>query len=137
MRMRMGLLVVCVATLAACTSGASDGGGAKLGPACGKGDASVPGRYVLDGVPETGSQLLMRKDGSFEFYLAYGANDQYGKGCWTQHGNNIALIPSGKRTIAPDHTPDTRGFTGILLRKEGNVLVWEIPGSHVEGRYRK
>ncbi len=122
---------------AACSTGSGGGSVSGLGPACGKGDASLPGAYTLEGVPETGSQLRLNKDGSFEFYLAYGANDQYGKGCWTQYQNNIALIPAGKRTIAPDHTPDTRGFTGILLVKQGSDLVWNIPGSHVSGRYVK
>ena len=54
------------------------------GPFCGKGDASIPGHYSLHGVMEVGSELLINTDGSFEFYLAYGANDQHGKGCWTQ-----------------------------------------------------
>lgn len=108
-----------------------------LGPACGKGDAGIPGHYFLDGVMEVGSKLLLRPDGSFEFYLAYGANDQYGKGCWTQTGAIIALFPAGQSRISGTHTPDSRGFGGILLRKEGRDLVWDIPGSHHSGRYRK
>ena len=37
---------------------------------------------------EVGSELLLRPDGSFEFMLAYGANDQYGKGCWVAKGDH-------------------------------------------------
>lgn len=119
-----------------CTSGPA-GAQAKLGPYCGKGDAGIPGRYTLEGVPEVGSQLVMGRDGSFEFYLAYGANDQHATGCWTQNGDIIALFPAGSTTLTVDHTPDTRGFKGLILRKEGADLVWEIAGSHYRGRYRK
>ena len=125
--------IVAGLALAACTAGAQG----TLGPYCGKGDSSIPGRYTLQGVPEVGSELLMRADGSFEFYLAYGANDQYGKGCWTQNGRNIALFPTGATTLKADHTPDTRGFRGILLEKDGRDLVWNIPGWRYTGRYVK
>jgi hypothetical protein len=107
-----------------------------LGPACGKGSAHIPGRYTLNGVMEVGSQIILRKDGSFEFYLAYGANDQYGKGCWTQLGKNVALIPFGMRTISGTHTPADRRFTGMLLKVDGRDLVWEIPYGG-RGRYEK
>ena len=110
---------------------------AALGPFCGKGDKSYVGQYSMEGVPEVGSQLRINKDGSFEFYLAYGANDQYGKGCWTQTNRLIALFPGNGRKIAPDHTPDTRGFRGIVLEKSGRDLLWRISGSHYVGRYRK
>ena len=43
---------------------------AALGPFCGKGDKSFVGKYSMNGVPEVGSQIVIRKDGSFEFYLA-------------------------------------------------------------------
>lgn len=135
--------IVAAALLAACTTqggsapGETASGRPALGPYCGKGDASIPGLYTMDGVPEVGSQILLRSDGSFEFFLAYGANDQFGRGCWTQNGDVIALIPEGARTITGDHTPDTRGFTGIVLIREGRELTWRIPGSRYTGRYRK
>ncbi|MDP3895321.1 MAG: hypothetical protein Q8Q62_01455, partial [Mesorhizobium sp.] len=91
----------------------------------------------LNGVMEVGSELLMRPDGSFEFYLAYGANDQYGKGCWTQNGRIVALIPAGQTRITGQHTPETRGFTGIVLEIDGKALVWNIAGSGHRGRYEK
>lgn len=129
------LLAAAVATATACAHQPTQAASG-LGPACGKGSAHVPGRYTLEGVMEVGSQIILRKDGSFEFYLAYGANDQYGKGCWTQHGRNVALIPEGKRTISGTHTPADRRFTGMLLKIDGRDLVWEIPYGG-RGRYVK
>lgn len=121
--------------LSACVS--APGGGAALGPACGKGDPSWRGVYTLRGVTEVGSQFILKPDGAFEFYLAYGANDQVGKGCWTQNDRVVALIPAGRNAPAGDHTPDTRGFTGLVLMKDGRDLVWRIAGSHYTGRYEK
>ncbi len=87
---------------------------------------------------EVGSQLVLRADGSFTFGLAYGANDQAGAGCWTQTDRLIALFADSAGTrISGTHTPDTRGFTGLLLYKEGRELLWRIPGSHQVGRYRR
>ena len=110
---------------------------AALGPFCGKGDKSFVGRYEMRGVPEVGSQLVIKKDGSFVFELAYGANDQYGKGCWTQTDRVIALFADNGRKISGDHTPDTRGFKGLVLMKSGRDLLWSIPGSRYTGRFKR
>ena len=109
---------------------------AALGPFCGKGDKSFVGQYTMNGVPEVGSQLRINKDGSFEFYLAYGANDQYGKGCWTQTDKLIALFPGNGRKISPNHTPDTRGFKGIILQKSRPVLLSPTSGPIYVRPYR-
>lgn len=108
-----------------------------LGPFCGKGSKAHVGKYELRGVPEVGSQLVIRKDGSFEFALAYGANDQYGKGCWTQTDRVIALFADDGRKISGDHTPDTRGFKGLVLMKSGRDLIWNIPGSGYTGTFTR
>lgn len=107
------------------------------GPACGGGDSWLPGLYTLSNVPEVGSRLLLRKDGGFEFYLAYGANDQAGSGCWTQNGPKIALVPHDSTTITTDQTPASQGFSGMLLRIDGRDLVWEIANSGYRGRYTR
>jgi hypothetical protein len=127
----LGRLVALAALLAAPTAQA-------LGPACGKGNKSYVGRYEMSGVMEVGSQLVLRADGSFAFALAYGANDQVGAGCWTQTDRVIALFAGRDATrISGTHTPDTRGFTGLLLEKSGRDLLWRIPGSNQVGRYRR
>ena len=68
---------------------------------------------------EVGSELLLRPDGSFEFMLAYGANDQYGKGCWVAKGSRLEVIPAGRRKASTSHTPEDRGFGGLVLTISG------------------
>ena len=131
-------LVMALLAVTSCTSSpGGEGAGGGLGPYCGKGGNSYVGSYTMSGVMEVGSQLRINADGSYDFYLAYGANDQNGHGCWTQTDRLIALFPGNSRKIAPDHTPDTRGFTGIILEKDGRDLLWRIAGSHHVGRYER
>ncbi|WP_395448031.1 hypothetical protein ACHMW7_24525 [Aminobacter sp. UC22_36] len=105
--------------------------------ACSPGDAKLAGHYYLNGVMEVGSELLLRPNGSFEFMLAYGANDQYGKGCWVKRGSTVEVIPAGRSAASRRHTPDDRGFGGLVLTVSGRSLVWDIAGSGHKGRYEK
>ena len=130
-RMTASLTTLGLSALAACmiTSGAAQ--------ACTPGSAKLAGHYYLNGVMEVGSELLLRQNGSFEFMLAYGANDQYGKGCWAQHGSTVEVIPAGRRAASRTHTPDDRGFGGLVLTVSGKALVWDIAGSGYKGRFEK
>jgi hypothetical protein len=56
----------------------------------------VAGHYVLRGVMEVGSELLLKPDGKFEFMLAYGAADYWAKGTWSRDGNAVVLHSTGK-----------------------------------------
>ncbi|MGT2466717.1 hypothetical protein ACVOMV_19450 [Mesorhizobium atlanticum] len=105
--------------------------------ACQPGDARLAGHYYLNGVMEVGSELLLNKDGSFEFALAYGANDQYGKGCWVRKGSTVEVIPAGRSSASTHHTPDDRGLSGLVLTVSGTSLVWNINGSGHKGRFEK
>ncbi|MBZ9991636.1 hypothetical protein LB572_31550 [Mesorhizobium sp. BH1-1-5] len=105
--------------------------------ACQPGDARLAGHYYLNGVMEVGSELLLKKDGSFEFALAYGANDQYGKGCWVRKGSTVEVIPAGRSSASTHHTPDDSGFSGLVLTVSGSSLVWDINGSGHKGRFEK
>lgn len=105
--------------------------------ACQPGDARLAGHYYLNGVMEVGSELLLKKDGSFEFALAYGANDQYGKGCWVRKGSTVEVIPAGRRSASTHHTPDDSGFNGLVLTVSGSSLIWDINGSGHKGRFEK
>jgi hypothetical protein len=134
--MRLLATAVLLTILSGCVSASGQSPGA-LGPFCGKDAAPwLPGRYTMSGVPEVGSQLELKRDGSFAFMLAYGANDQFAQGCWTTTGRIVALFPAGRTRIG-QHTPDTYGFEGIVLEIDGRDLVWSIPGSHYRGRYSK
>ena len=55
------------------------------------------GNYVLRGEMEVGSELALKKDGHFEFMLAYGAADYWAKGTWKQEGTAVILQSSGKK----------------------------------------
>ena len=104
---------------------------------CEPGAAKYAGHYYLNGVMEVGSELLLKPDGSFEFMLAYGANDQYGKGCWVAKGSRLEAIPAGRNKASTSHTPEDRGFGGLVLTISGGALVWDIGGSGYTGRYEK
>lgn len=51
----------------------------------------LSGRYYLSGVMETGSELLLRPDGSFEWAVTYGAVDAAATGHWLIDGRAIRL----------------------------------------------
>ena len=72
-----------------------------------KGD--VAGHYYLQGVRETGSELLLRPDGRFEWYITYGALDQTVRGTWTRTGDTIELHAEGPDRSAPLLRLDERG----------------------------
>jgi hypothetical protein len=79
----------------------------------------LAGQYVLRGEMEVGSELALKKDGHFEFMLAYGAADYWAKGTWRQDGNAVVLQSAGKKEEA---------FK--LVRSEagspGRIRVWVI-----------
>lgn len=54
-------------------------------------DPSFAGHYYLSGVRETGSELLLREDGTFEWFMSYGAVDQVAKGAWAREPDAIVL----------------------------------------------
>ncbi|MFK4871857.1 hypothetical protein [Novosphingobium sp. ZW T3_23] len=57
-------------------------------------DPAFVGHYYLSGIMETGSELLLRADGSFEWYISYGALDQFSHGRWHREGETIVLAAS-------------------------------------------
>ena len=73
------------------------------GPAAdmGKPDASLTGHYYLSGVMETGSELLLKADGRFEWYISYGAVDQVAKGRWGRAGQTVTLVADLPAADAP------------------------------------
>jgi len=79
----------------------------------------VAGHYVLSGVMEVGSELMLKPDGTFEYMLAYGAADYWAKGTWQKDDNAVILHSTGKEE------PPFK-----LLRSEegkpGSIHVWVL-----------
>lgn len=89
-------------------------------PDIGRADAALAGHYYLSGVMETGSELLLKPDGRFEWFISYGAVDQVAKGRWGRNGRTVTLLADGA-------SPDTP-----LVRAD-QVLPWD---PEVERRLR-
>ena len=82
--------------------------------------ASLAGEYHLDGVMETGSGLLLRDDGSFEWSFTYGALDLGAGGKWKREGDTVVLDVDDMGY--PPQMPDTQ-FDRMTLRVDGESLV--------------
>jgi len=86
--------------------------------------ATLAGGYHLEGVMETGSDLLLRADGTFEWAFTYGALDLQAKGRWQREGDGIALHVEDM--AYPPQLPETK-FVRMHLRRDGNDLVPSWP----------
>lgn len=67
----------------------------------GQPDAALAGHYYLSGVMETGSELLLKPDGRFDWYITYGAVDQVAKGRWSRADRTVTLRADLPATDAP------------------------------------
>jgi hypothetical protein len=104
-------------------------------------ESALAGEYQLDGVMETGSGLLLRADGSFEWYFSYGALDLGARGKWTRKGDAVELAVA--EMGFPPQMPETR-FERMRLRIEGDALVpawpWDMDAFRKDGergRYQR
>lgn len=85
---------------------------------------ALAGHYYLEGVMETGSELLLLPDHRFQWYLSYGAMDLDATGRWSADGDKLTLTAESggderpafdklELEVAPDgslHRPgDTKG----------------------------
>jgi hypothetical protein len=95
---------------------------------------ALAGHYFLEGVMETGSELLLDADGRFQWYFSYGALDLAAKGRWRHEGGQVVLVPED--FAFPPQYPETR-FERMTLRVEGADLVpaWPWEGGAGQGRY--
>lgn len=64
-------------------------------------DAALVGHYYLSGVMETGSELLLRADGTYEWYISYGAVDLFSDGTWGRRGDAVVLLARKRATASP------------------------------------
>jgi hypothetical protein len=79
----------------------------------------VAGHYVLHGMREVGSELLLKPDGQFEFMLAYGAADYWAKGTWRREKEGVVLNSSGKKE-------EPFRFLRSEVGTPGRIRVWVI-----------
>jgi hypothetical protein len=79
----------------------------------------LAGHYVLHGVMEVGSELLLKSDGRFEYMLAYGAADYWAQGTWRHEDQCVVLESAGKKE---DPFRLVRSEAG----KPGRICVWVI-----------
>jgi hypothetical protein len=106
---------------------------------------AIAGHYYLSGVHEVGSELLLRPDGRFQYFLAYGAYDEQASGDWRVQGDLIILDTSGgftpprftlKESLAKPEQPLT-----ILVQNQNGkgipgIDVWvDYGGSKPETGY--
>jgi hypothetical protein len=62
---------------------------------------ALVGHYYLTGVMETGSELLLRPDGLFDWSLSYGAVDQDAQGAWHIEHDEVVLVTSAPSVRKP------------------------------------
>ncbi len=70
-------------------------------------DPALAGHYYLSGVHEVGSELLLRADGTFAWYMSYGAVDQQADGVWSRQGKAVVL-----RARLPDRSQPLYALLG-------------------------
>jgi hypothetical protein len=81
--------------------------------------SDVSGHYVLQGMMEVGSELLLKPDGQFEFMLAYGAADYWARGTWRREKDGVVLNSSGKKE-------EPFRFLRSDAGTPGRIRVWVI-----------
>ncbi len=87
-------------------------------------DASLAGHYYLSGVMETGSELLLKPDGQFEWYISYGAVDQTAKGRWGRTAETVTLATD----VPPADAP---------LFRADEVIPWDSDAEHQLRRFER
>lgn len=92
------------------------------------------GHYFLEGIMETGSELLLDANGRFQWYFTYGALDLAADGNWRYENGNVVLLP--EHFQFPPHYPETE-FKRMQLRVDGADLVpaWPWEEGAERGRY--
>ena len=111
------MLVACVLACGTVTPAMAQDATQHAAPAT---QEALAGEYHLEGVMETGSGLLLREDGTFEWFFTYGALDLGARGKWTREGDSVELAVA--QMGYPPQFPETQ-FDRMRLRVEGSALV--------------
>ena len=90
----------------------------------------MSGHYVCGTSWKSGTELLLRPNGTFEFALAYGATDLYAKGTWRTGDGAVILTTDGKEE------PPFR-LTRSETTKSPGSRVWVLgPSGRARAEYR-
>ncbi|EQB09551.1 hypothetical protein L288_05545 [Sphingobium quisquiliarum P25] len=81
------------------------------------GQAERAGHYYLQGVMETGSELMLHPDGRFQWYLVYGALDLFAEGRWQEADGQVVLTAHKSKDV-----PEP-GFETLVLTVKDSVLI--------------
>lgn len=84
------------------------------------------GHYYLQGVMETGSELLLRPDGRFQWYLSYGALDLFAEGRWREKDNIVTLTAEKTKDV-----PEPGFQTLALTVKDGKLIPPDGHGAYI------
>ena len=97
-------------------------------------ERKLAGHYYLEGIMETGSELLLDASNRFQWYFSYGALDLAADGSWRYEAGNVVLLP--EHFQFPPQYPQTE-FKRMQLRVEGADLVpaWPWEEGAERGRY--
>ena len=100
--------------------------------------AAVAGSYCLTGMQEVGSCIRLSPDGTFEYFLAYGAYDENAEGTWKlEKGEVIVTTPAydKKPTFAFTRTLPSSGgrFDVIVESKNGHSIAGVEVGVTCDG----
>lgn len=88
--------------------------------------ATIAGHYYLEGVMETGSEILLKPDGQFQWYLVYGALDLFAEGNWALADGKVVLT-SRKSENAPEPPFQTAAFAV----RDGRLIPPDERGAYV------
>ena len=91
----------------------------------------VEGHYYLEGVMETGSELLLKADGTFQYYFTYGALDLLAEGDWREDKGHVLLVTRKKQSNAPGGEPQAFDTLDLTIGKRGEALETDLWGRHV------
>lgn len=113
---------------------------------------AISGHYYLQGVREVGAELLLSRDGRFEYGISYGGVDQQAQGKWSVQDQTVVLqtdiqsdarfgaISESTEVLAPYNEAGARPVLLVVEIKSSALgLVWsgaEISAEFSNGQVR-
>lgn len=107
--------------------------------------STLPGRYYLEGMRETGAELLLRPNGGYDWGMSYGAVDMSSSGQWTFQNGKLTLTNGAPpamqfRVLTEDEVNITRKVgpntlhAFVVLHGHGPVTNLELMFESMSGK---